>query len=117
MKNPPTTRFHNRKALVTGGGSGIGQAIALRLAEEGAHVVILDTNRADETVAQIEAFGGKVQTHVGDVTDPDSVHRVVSGLDRLDVLVNNAGIAHVGTVLTTSPDDLDRVYRVNVRGV
>jgi NAD(P)-dependent dehydrogenase (short-subunit alcohol dehydrogenase family) len=112
-------RFENRHALVTGGGSGIGQSIALRLASEGAAVSILELRpeAGEETARLVREAGGEASVIQADVSDTESVRAAFSKIDRLDVLVNNAGIAHVGNVLTTSAEDLDRLYAVNVRGV
>lgn len=119
MNSPSSRRFENRHALVTGGGSGIGQAISLRLASEGATVAILELRpeAGEETARLIREAGGKAIVLAADVSQTDSVRNAISGLERLDILVNNAGIAHVGNVLTTTPEDLDRLYAVNVRGV
>jgi NAD(P)-dependent dehydrogenase (short-subunit alcohol dehydrogenase family) len=119
MTTPTSRRFDNRHALVTGGGSGIGQAIALRLASEGATVSILELRpeAGEETASLIRKAGGEASVLAADVSDTESVRAAFSGLERLDVLINNAGIAHVGNVLSTTPEDLDRLYAVNVRGV
>lgn len=112
-------RFAGQTTVITGAGSGIGRAIALRLAAEGAQVSALDLalNDAEETAALIRAAGGQAEAVECDVGETDSVCRVFARLDRCDVLVNSAGIAHVGTVEHTAPADLDRIYRVNVKGV
>lgn len=119
MTSTSSRRFDHRHALVTGGGSGIGQAISLRLAEEGAIVSILELRpeAGEETARIIREGGGQASVLAADVSDTESVREAFSQLGRLDVLVNNAGIAHVGNVLTTTPEDLDRLYSVNVRGV
>ena len=116
---PFPQRFTGKHALVTGGGSGIGRAIAVRLAAEGAHVSILElTAEAGEaTAAEIRAAGGAVRVIAADVSDTDSMRAAFARCERLDVLVNNAGIAHIGNVVTTQPADLDRIYAVNVKGV
>jgi len=116
---PTSTPFQGRTALVTGGGSGIGRAISLRLAGEGAEVIILELRpeAGEETAELIRGSGGRATVVSADVSDTDSVRAAFAGLNRLDILVNNAGIAHVGTVLSTTPEDLDRLYAVNVRGV
>ena len=111
-----------RIAIVTGGGSGIGKAIAMRLAERGALVNILELNasNAAHVVTEIELAGGKAKAIECNVADPEEVNRAFDqavGGKALNILVNNAGIAHVGTVETTDPEDLDRVYNVNVKGV
>ncbi len=112
-------RFLGRAALVTGAGSGIGRAIALRLAAEGAETLILEA-RAEpgEAVAtEIREAGGRARVIVADVADTDAMRVAFAGVDRLHLLVNNAGIAHVGSVLDTMPEDFDRVCAVNVKGV
>ncbi|MBL9186993.1 MAG: SDR family oxidoreductase [Opitutaceae bacterium] len=115
----PSQRLAQKHALVTGGGSGIGRAISLRLAAEGAHVTVLERSTAEgeRTVAEIRAAGGAARVVAADVSDTEAMHAVFALLEKLDVLVNNAGIAHVGNVTTTTPADLDRIYAVNVKGV
>ena len=112
-------RFLNQIAVVTGGGSGIGRAVALRLASEAAEVYILELSHkaAEETQALIQKAGGIAHVIEADVSNTESVRNAFSGLSRLDILVNNAGIAHIGNVLQTAPEDLDRLYNINVRGV
>jgi len=114
--------LHRKVALVTGAGSGIGAAIALLFARQGARLVVVDvTDSAETTVAAIRAGGGDAVARRCDVAQPDEVARtfedVHAQFGRLDILVNNAGIAHVGTIQQTTPEDLDRLYAVNVRGV
>ncbi len=112
-------RFENKHALVTGGGSGIGRAIALRLASEGASVIILEQRfeAGAATASEIADAGGMARVLAADVANTDSVRDALAGIPALDVIVNNAGVAHVGNVLGTTPDDLDRLYAVNVKGV
>jgi NAD(P)-dependent dehydrogenase (short-subunit alcohol dehydrogenase family) len=116
---PFPQRLAGKVSLVTGGGSGIGRAIALRLAGEGAEVIILEARaEAGESVAaEIRQGGGAARVLVADVAQTDSMRAAFAGIDRLHLLVNNAGIAHVGNVLDTTPEDFDRVFAVNVRGV
>jgi NAD(P)-dependent dehydrogenase (short-subunit alcohol dehydrogenase family) len=109
-------------AAVTGAGSGIGAAIAVLFARQGARVVALDLNEsAEATAATIAAAGGAATARRCNVAEPKDVAATFGGIaaefGRLDILVNNAGIAHVGTIEQTTPDDLDRLYAVNVRGV
>jgi NAD(P)-dependent dehydrogenase (short-subunit alcohol dehydrogenase family) len=110
-------------ALVTGAGSGIGAAVAKTLAGAGAHVFATDLN-ADTALAtadEITREGGRSEGMQLDVRDEAAcaatAERVLTAAGRLDVLVNNAGIGHVGTMMTTSGADLDALYGVNVRGV
>lgn len=115
-------RFQNRTAIVTGGASGIGLAISNGLAREGANVEILDRDVAamNAAVAAIRAAGGVAEASDCDVTDPQAVDRVITAIHdrrgRIHILINNAGIAHVGNALTTTPEDFDRVQKVNVYG-
>lgn len=106
-------------AVVTGGGSGIGRATACQLASDGFDLRIFDLTpeAAQETLGFIHKVGGTGSYEHVDVSDTDSVQAAFSALPRLDALVNNAGIAHVGNVLQASPEDIDRLYRVNIRGV
>lgn len=112
-----------KTAIVTGAGSGIGKAIALAFARQGAHVEVLDFDEtaAKEVVAGIRENGGSAESQACDVSNAPQVNECVELVcarrKKLDILVNNAGIAHVGNVLNTSEEDLDRIYRVNVKGV
>ena len=116
---PLVQRLAGKHALVTGGGSGIGRAIALRLAGEGAHVTILETRAesGDAVANEIRTAGGAARVIAADVANTDSMRAAFDSLEKLQLLVNNAGIAHVGNAVTTAPEDLDRIYAVNVKGV
>lgn len=108
-------------AVVTGGASGIGKAIATRFAENGAQVWVLDLDAAaaETTAGEIAEAGGRGWALACDVAAPESVGRVFSTISSkgpLDVLVNSAGIAHIGTVTSTSLQDFERIFRVNVQG-
>jgi NAD(P)-dependent dehydrogenase (short-subunit alcohol dehydrogenase family) len=113
----------DKTALITGAGSGIGQAIATLFAKQGAHVEVLDLKleSAQSTVDQIIAAGGSAHASACDVGNQDAVKAVFAEIStrrpKLDILVNNAGIAHIGTVLSTEESDMDRLYRINIKGV
>jgi len=109
----------NKNAVVTGAGSGIGKAVALVLARQGAHVTIVDINEAEavEVVKEIEKAGGKASAVAVDVSDQGKVDAAFAGLTALDILVNSAGVSHIGTAESTSEADFDRLYKVNVKGV
>ena len=109
-------RLDGRRALVTGGASGIGEHTVRALSGAGASVIVADRNlEGAKTLA--EALGEAVSAVQIDVTDPASVKEVFEGLDRLDILVNNAGVAHVGNIEETELEDWRRVFEVNVDGV
>lgn len=116
-------RLQNKVAIITGGGSGIGKAIALLFAKQGAKIYILELNddAGEEVVRQIGKEGGVAEVMVCNVAEQSvvkDVFDIIAGREgKIDILVNNAGIAHVGNVLSTSEEDFDRVYQVNVKGV
>jgi len=108
-------RLDGRHALVTGGASGIGEATVKELVRAGAFVWIADINvPAAEALAN--TVGSSSALHL-DVTSPESIAAAVARIGRLDLLVNNAGIGHVGSIETTEPEDFDRLLNVNVRSV
>lgn len=115
-------RLDHKIALVTGAGSGIGAAIAQSFAAAGATVLVADCDQAagEKTGREISTAGGRAELVLLDVAREDDCQRVSADVlqrhGRLDVLVNNAGIGHVGTILQTEGKDLDRLYAVNVRG-
>jgi NAD(P)-dependent dehydrogenase (short-subunit alcohol dehydrogenase family) len=116
-------RLDGKVCLITGAGSGIGQASAVLFASEGARVVVADVDDkgARSTVASIRKLGGDAAAEHVEVTDEAQTSslaaRVAKRFKRIDVLFNNAGISGVGDVLETEPDLFDHVMRVNVRGV
>ena len=116
-------RLDGKVCLITGAGSGIGQASAKLFATEGATVVVadVDDDGARATVEAIRAAGGKADAEHVDVTSETETvslaERVAQQHERIDVLFNNAGISGVGDVLETEPGTFDRVMQVNVRGV
>ncbi|MCX6299448.1 MAG: glucose 1-dehydrogenase [Bacteroidetes bacterium] len=108
----------NKTAAITGSASGIGRAIAMLFAKQGASIHIIDFNlaAAELVVAEITALGGSAFAHAADVSDQNLMVNIFERIGKLDILVNNAGIAHVGTIETTSSADFDKVFRVNVQG-
>lgn len=113
-----TKRLAGKKAIITGGGSGIGRAISWRFAQEGAavHILELNTAAAEDVAGAIRDFGGQAKVHACDVSMQRDVREVITGIGSVDILVNNAGIAHVGNLEHTPEDDFDRIIRVNVKG-
>ena len=105
--------LNGKIALVTGAGSGIGEAISRLFHSAGARVLLVDQDvSAGQRVA--DEIGGEF--HAVDISDPDGVEALSLKISRLDVLVNNAGIGHVGNLLATTASDLDSLHAVNVRG-
>jgi NAD(P)-dependent dehydrogenase (short-subunit alcohol dehydrogenase family) len=113
--------LHGKTAVITGGGSGIGRAIALKFAQNGANVHVLDINKddAEKVCQEIGEEVVKATAHACDVSNQADVQAKFGEIfraGRVDVLVNNAGVSHIGTVESTSEADFDRIYRVNVKG-
>jgi NAD(P)-dependent dehydrogenase (short-subunit alcohol dehydrogenase family) len=106
-------------AVITGGGSGIGKAIAILLAKQGAlvHILELNIDSANEVVAEIKGTGGNAFAHACNVSDQINILEVFKNIGALNILVNNAGIAHVGKADTTDEKDFDKLMQVNVKGV
>lgn len=115
-------RLDNKTAIITGGGSGIGKAIATVFAQQGASVHILDMDEqgATNVVQEITAAGGKGRFYKCDVSKQADVKQIVDSIaanGAIDILINNAGIAHIGSADTTPEADFDRLINVNVKGV
>jgi len=111
-------RLDNKTAVITGGGSGIGRAMSVLFAQQGAtvHIIELNEENAKATVDEINAAGGKAFAHSCNVAVQQQVVNTIEGIDKVDILINNAGIAHIGKADTTSEADFDRVMAVNVKG-
>jgi len=112
-------QLNEKIAVVTGSGSGIGKAVALLFTKQGAQVHLIDLNEeaCNATVTEIQQTSGKVFAHVCDVADQQQVKKIFSKIGKIDILVNSAGVSHVGNVESTTENDLDRLYNVNVKGV
>ena len=114
-------RLDGKSAIITGAGSGIGRAIALRFARSGACVYLVDVQlaQAEATAKEITSQGGQAHAYECDVSDHQQVKTVFARIvaeQRIHILVNNAGISHIGTLESTPEADFDRVFRVNVKG-
>lgn len=110
--------LNGKTAIVTGGAKGIGAAICRVFAQQGADVHLLDVDQENGQAIAAEIGGHFYNV---DLTDHDLVERTFQQIfevnNSLDILINNAGIAHIGTVETTTPDDMDRLYAVNIKAV
>jgi NAD(P)-dependent dehydrogenase (short-subunit alcohol dehydrogenase family) len=115
--------LQQKTAAITGGGSGIGKAVAEVFAQQGAEVFILDLNKsaAEEVAKAIQAKGGKAHAMDVNVADHKQTKDVVAAIaqqaGRVDILVNSAGVSHIGRLDNTTEEDFDRVFNVNVKGV
>jgi 2-keto-3-deoxy-L-fuconate dehydrogenase len=115
-------QLNNKTAIVTGGASGIGLAISQLFAKQGANVHILELNfdQAQIVAAAIEATGGQAEAHQVDVSKHAEVVAVIdkiAGSQPIDILINNAGIAHIGKAHTTQESDFERIVNVNIKGM
>ena len=110
--------LNNKVSVITGGGSGIGKAIALLFGKQGSAVHILDIDEnAMTAVEEINHSGGRAFFNKCDVTLQADVRSIIETIPVIDILVNNAGIAHVGTIESTNEEDLVRLFNVNVKGM
>jgi len=112
-------RLNEKIAVITGAGSGIGKAVAFLFAKQGATVHIMDLNEeaCNTTVKEIQENNGTAVPQVCDVTDQQQVKEIFAKIGKVDILVNSAGISHIGNVETTAEADMDRLIKVNVKGV
>ncbi|MFT3936433.1 MAG: SDR family oxidoreductase [Chitinophagaceae bacterium] len=111
--------LQNQNAVVTGAGSGIGKSVALLFAKQQAHVHIVDINQkqADETVQEITRAGGKATAHVVDVSSQEKVVEAFQKIGQVNILVNSAGVSHIGKADNTSTADFERLFNINVKGL
>ncbi|ULQ56988.1 glucose 1-dehydrogenase [Flavihumibacter rivuli] len=116
-------RLENKVAIITGGASGIGKAMSLLFARQGARVYVVDIDpvSASGLADEIRTGGGFGAFQTCNVADQADVQKVVAAISelegRIDILVNNAGVAHIGNAENTSEADFDRIYSINVKGV
>ncbi|MGR3811471.1 SDR family NAD(P)-dependent oxidoreductase [Jiulongibacter sp. NS-SX5] len=115
-------RLDNKVAVVTGGASGIGLEISRSFAKQGAtvHIFELNMDQAEREADLIIAAGGQAYIHKVDVSKQAQVRKAIDKINQvqaIDILVNNAGIAHIGTAETTTEEDLDKIYNINIKGV
>jgi 2-keto-3-deoxy-L-fuconate dehydrogenase len=109
----------NKKAVITGAASGIGKAVAILFAKQGALVHLLDMNEdgLNIVLAEIKNINGLAEVHVANVTSQQEIKSIFEKIDTIDILVNCAGISNIGKADTTSEEDFDKVYAVNVKGM
>ena len=118
LPTTPSFSLAGRRALVTGGSSGIGLGCAVALAEAGAHVIIMARRREqlDEVATAMTAAGHSVEVMVGDIADVEAMAAAIESLRPLDIFVNSAGLARHTPVVDTDPADFDAVMNINMRG-
>jgi|SRR5579863_2548141 len=108
-----------KKAVITGGGSGIGRAISLLFARQGAdvHIIEISEEQAKLVAEEIRACGGNVSLYACNVANQQEVQDTFGNIGPVNIIVNNAGIAHIGKADNTLEKDFDRIVNVNIKGV
>ncbi len=115
--------IEGKVALITGSAQGIGRGIALRLAKDGADIALIDLkkDKLDAVAKEIEGLGRKAATFVADVSDRDQVYAAIDHAEKtlggFDIMVNNAGIAQVKALADVTPEELEKIFKINVYGV
>lgn len=116
-------KYENKVVVITGGASGIGWAITAEFANESANIYMLEINQ-EAGIQQVESNGfstDQIKCLACDVSQQSvvdqCVQEIIDSEGKIDVLINNAGIAHIGNAMTTTESDLDRIYQVNIKGV
>ncbi|AGO56046.1 acetoin reductase [Serratia plymuthica] len=118
-----STGLNGKVAIITGAARGIGRGIALRLAQEGVNLALLDLSADQLGIVrkEVESFGVKATTYVADISKREEVYaaieHVVSTLGTLDVMINNAGISQVKPIADVVPEDLEKILNINIGGV
>ena len=116
-------RIAGKVAVITGAGQGIGRAIALRLADDGADIAVVDVNetKMKAVTEEVKAKGRRATFFKADVTKRDDVIAAINHAEKelggFDVMINNAGIAQVQPLVDVTPDEVDKILKVNVEGV
>ena len=108
----------NKVVIITGGSSGIGRAISILFAQQGAEVHIFDLQSplSKETISEVKQFNKSSNFHPVDITNETLVFDEINSLEKIDILINNAGIAQIGNVENTSSEDFQKIFDVNVKG-
>jgi 2-keto-3-deoxy-L-fuconate dehydrogenase len=112
-------KLTNKSVIITGGGSGIGKAISMLFARQGAtvHIIELNETAGADTVNEIVNADDKAFCYQCDVSNQQQVIETFKTIGTVDILINNAGVAHIGRADNTSEADFDRIYNVNIKGV
>ena len=109
--------FKDKVTIITGGGSGIGEAMCKHFADKDANVIILDNNEAEGRRVSQENKSDFIKCDISDEGSvDDAFNQIERNYGRIDILINNAGIAHIGKITETNPEDFDRIIKINVRG-
>ena len=109
--------FKDKVTIITGGGSGIGEAMCKHFADKKAKVIILDNNEAEGLRVSQENKSDFIKCDISDEGSvDDAFNQIERNYGRIDILINNAGIAHIGKITETNPEDFDRIIKINVRG-
>ena len=115
--------IQGKVVLITGAGKGIGRAIALRLAKDGAHIAIVDIDEANtrSVAVEVQKMGRKATNFKADVTNRDEVYAAIEHAEKtlggFDIMINNAGIAQVQPISDVTPEEVDKILKVNIQGV
>ena len=109
--------FKDKVTIITGGGSGIGEAMSKHFSDKKAKVIILDNNEAEGRRVSQENKSDFIKCDISDESSvDDAFNQIERNYGRIDILINNAGIAHIGKITETNPEDFDRIIKINVRG-